>query len=175
MAQKEKAPFYVGVFGIPAKLVDGVVKIKCNVRTDQKEQRKIAGLAEESTVLLVDCPGGAIRPGDTSREAALARETAEETCGSTIVSLGEFRQPLELMGERPLYDLAFWKPVLLIGDPKPSDEASDHPWLSRQELETADKYRAVSGLGLAGRTGQMMTAALDWYEANQHSTNPIFS
>lgn len=163
---KEKATFNVGVFGIPAKLIGNIVKIKVNVRTDQANQKKIAGLPEDSQVQLVDCPGGAVKPGDTSLWEALKREIGEETGGCTIEPLGKFRQPLELM-KGSSYDLAFWRPVRLNGQPQPSDEASDHPWVSRQELETADKYRAVSGLGLAGRTGRMMVAALDFYETNR--------
>lgn len=173
---KEKATFSVGVFGIPAKVIDGIIKIKVNVRTDQANQRKLANLPEDSTILLVDCPGGAVKPGDTSLEQALAREIAEETGGCTMESLGDFREPLQLMKDpsKP-YDLAFWKPVRLIGEPQPSNEASDHPWVSMKELETADKYRAVSGLGLSGRTGRMMVAALEFYERSSIRDDKLFS
>ena len=171
----EKVVFHVGVFGIPARIVNGEVKIKCNVRGDQAKQKEIAKVPQESTVLLVDCPGGAVKHGDASLDAALAREIYEETDGCAIRSLGEFRRPLELMGDRSApYDLAFWKPVRLGGEPKPSKEATSHPWLSRQELAAADVYRAVSGLGLAGRTGKMMVAALDFYEANKDKSE-LFS
>lgn len=173
---ESKVFFYVGVFGIPAKLVNGVIKIKCNVRTDQEKQREIAQLPSESKILLVDCPGGAVKHGDESLDQAMNREIGEETGGCQVqpLTLGFFA-PLELMGKRLApYDLAFWKPIILIGQPKPSDEASDHVWLSRQELETGDKYRPVSGLGLAGRTGRMMIAALNYFESRTHMLE-IFS
>lgn len=165
---KREFTFNVGVFGIPAKLVDGVVHIKVNVRTDQQYQREVAKLDPTSTVLLVDCPGGAVGPEDTGiDDAALAREIAEETGGCTITSKSDFRPPLVLFPKdgKP-GDLAFWKPIVLHGDPKPSNEALDHPWVSRAELKSGNKYRPVSGLGLFGRTGRMMIAALDFYEAD---------
>lgn len=86
-----------------------------------------------------------------------------------MTSKGEFRPPFALLtkdAELP-GDLAFWKPIVLHGEPKPSDEALDHPWVTRAELEAGTTYRAVSGLGLAGRTGKMMVAALDFYDANK--------
>jgi len=162
---KEKALFNVGVFGIPAKLIDGVVHIKVNVRTDQAYQKKQANLPEDSPLLLVDCPGGAVKPGDTSLFGALVREIREETGGCNIDQLDEFRPPLELMKDSTKnYDLAFWMPVCLIGKPKPSDEVSDHPWVSLEDLASETKYRVISGLGLAGRTGRMMAAAFAFYE-----------
>ena len=95
-------------------------------------------------------------------------KVTEERGGSTIPQKGNFRPPFALLSkdEKP-GDLAFWKPVVLHDEPKPSNEALDHPWVSRAELEAATQYRAISGLGLAGRTGRMMTAALDFYEANK--------
>ncbi len=161
--------FNVGVFGIPAKLVNGEVHIKVNVRTDQARQRELAKIDPTLTVLLVDCPGGAVSSEDKGiDDAAVAREIYEETLGCTITPKGEFRSPLVLLPKdgKP-GDLAFWKPVVLHGEPKPSNEAMDHPWVTRAELEAATKYRAVSGLGLAGRTGKMMLAALDFYETNK--------
>jgi hypothetical protein len=169
-----KVIFHVGVFGIGARIIDGDVKILVNVRTDQARQKEFAKLPPESAVLLVDCPGGTIKHGDKSRQEALEREILEEL-GCSFVSIGEFSQPLELMGDRPEpYDLASWKPVRFVGEIKPSNEAKDHPWVSRKELETADRYRPVSGLGLAGRTGRMMTAALDFFEKNRDKSE-LFS
>ena len=168
---KREFVFNVGVFGIPAKIdADGIVRIKVNVRTDQEAQRKLAKLDPTSTVLLVDCPGGAVGNQDKGiDDAALAREIAEETGGCTITPRGEFRLPFDLKPKEDGTpgDLAYWKPVVLHGEPKPSNEALDHPWVTRAELEAATKYRAISGLGLAGRTGKMMVAAFDFYEANK--------
>ena len=167
---KRTFTFMVGVFGVPAKIdQDGNVRIMVNVRTDQERQRELAKLDPQATVLLVDCPGGAVGYEDKCiDDAALRREIAEETGGCTITPMGEFRPPFALISkdDNP-GDLAFWKPVVLHGQPKPSNEASDHPWLTRAELEAATTYRAISGLGLLGRTGRMMTAALDFYESNK--------
>ncbi len=166
-----KALATTGVFGIPAKIVDGKVRIKVNVRTDQEKQKDTAKLPKDSTVLLVDCPGGGRQNKETKGDA-LRREIFEETGGCTITLTGNFSPDPDLdlikdgTTESP-DDYAFWAPIVLHGDPKPSNEALDHPWVSREELETATKYRAVSGLGLKGRTGRMMVAALDFYEANK--------
>lgn len=162
--------YNLGLFGIPAIIdVKGTVRIKVNVRTDQEYQRKLAKLDPSTTVLLVDCPGGAVAESDTNAHQGLAREISEETAGCTITEKGEFSDPLEFVPDDPtkLCDIAQWKPVLLHGVPKSSNEALDHPWVSRAELEAAATYRAVSGLGLRGRTGRMMTAALDFYENNK--------
>lgn len=177
-----KALFNVGVFGIPAKLVNGVVRIKVNVRGDDAEQArqwKLAKLTPIPGVQIIDCPGGGVRPGDESLEAALRREIAEETVGCQLELLDVFSQAFELMGEergtpeKP-FDLAFWQPIKLIGEPTPSSEAPAHPWISRAEFEAETPYRCVSGLGNKGRTGRMMRAALDWFEANRNRPE-IFS
>ena len=169
-----KALFTVGVFGIPAKLVDGVVRIKVNVRGDEVEQARqwvIAKLAPISGVKIIDCPGGAVKPDDRSLEIALRREIAEETDGCQLELLSGFSQAFEYANEgtaeKPS-DLALWLPIKLIGEPKPSAEASAHPWISREEFEAETPYRCVSGLGNKGRTGRMMRAALDWFEENQN-------
>lgn len=162
-----KAKFTVGVFLVAAKLIDGIVKCGFNVRTDQEKQRDIAKLPKESPILLCDCKGGGIMTADTSFEEALRREVHEETQGCSIGFTDGFRMPKILMKD-PSFDLAFWRPGLLIGDPKPSNEALDHVWLSLEELKSGEKYRPVSGLGLAGRTGQMMTDAFAYYEENKN-------
>jgi len=165
-----KAVFHVGVFGIPAKLVNGVVRIKVNVRGDEAEQTRQWGLAKLTPVpgiSIIDCPGGAVKPGDKSMEEALRREIAEETGGCELELLGEFSQAFQFMSEGTLEkpaDLAFWCPIRLIGEPKPSAEASAHPWISMAEFEAETPYRCVSGLGNKGRTGRMMRAALKWFE-----------
>ena len=147
-----------------------------------KTRGVFALITDEKTLLLSErmddkgwtLPGGRVEEGETD-QVALTREVEEETGGCNIVSLGDFREPLPLMGDssKPS-DLAFWKPVLLNGKPHPSNEALDHPWVSREELEAATQYRAISGLGLAGRTGRMMLAALDFYEAHKNVPN-LFS
>ncbi len=161
----EKAKFSVGVFGIPAKIVNGVIRIKVNVRMDQDRQRKAAGLPEDSPIFLVDCPGGGVMTDDESMESALQREVFEETGGCEFIDCDGWQEPLVLLNrEKGQYDIAFWKPIRLAGEPKPSSEASDHPWLSIEDLQSGDKYRPVSGLGLKGRTGQMMLGAIQWFK-----------
>src|SRR3989344_4716043 len=165
-----KAVFHVGVFGIPAKLVSGVILIKANVRGDEAEQNRQWGLAKLAPipgVSIIDCPGGAVKPGDKSMEAALRREVAEETGGCELELLDDFSQAFEFLSEGTVEkpaDLAYWRPIRLIGEPKPSAEASAHPWISMAEFEAETPYRCVSGLGNKGRTGRMMRAALKWFE-----------
>ena len=170
-----KAVFHVGVFGIPARLVDGVVRIKVNVRGDEVEQARqwaIAKLAPILGVKIIDCPGGGVRPGDKSLDEALRREIAEETGGCELSLLEKsFSEPFEFMSEGTLEkpaDIAIWRPIKLLGEPKPSAEASAHPWISMAEFKAETPYRCVSGLGNKGRTGRMMRAALDWFEQNKH-------
>jgi len=168
-----KAVFHVGVFGIPARLINGVIRIKVNVRGDEAEQARqwtIAKLAPIPGVKIIDCPGGAVKPGDKSLEEALCREIAEETGGCQLDLLDkDFSQPFEFMSEGTLEkpgDIAIWRPIRLVGEPKPSAEASDHPWISMAEFEAETLFRCVSGLGNKGRTGRMMRAALEWFEEN---------
>lgn len=84
--------FNVGLFGIPAKIVDGVVRIKVNVRTDQEDQRELAKLPKDSPILMVDCSGGAVGENEDPDDSALAREISEETVDCTITPKGEFRE-----------------------------------------------------------------------------------
>lgn len=69
----------VGVFGVALRVVDGQTRILVNVRTDQEEQRQLAGLPKESTVLIVDLPGGRWLASDKTEEEGLRREIHEET------------------------------------------------------------------------------------------------
>src|SRR4051812_13718254 len=112
---KREFPFTVGVFGIPAKIINSEVCIKVNVRGDQENQRNLAKLDPASTVLLVDCAGGAVGNEDAGiDDAALAREIAEETGGCTMTPLEpQFRPPFALLSKEDGKpgDLAFWKPI----------------------------------------------------------------
>jgi hypothetical protein len=181
-----KATFTVGVFGLPARK-DGLgkLRIKVNVRTDQGRQKKLAGLPADSKVKIIDMPGGGVNFNDFSelKKAnlfdGLGREVSEETGGCKIESLGEFRGPFMVVtnntdDEKPSGDMAFWMPIKIHGNPKPSNEALEHPWISREQFEAEDEYRCVSGLGKAGRTGRMIRAAFDFYEVNM-SQGEIFS
>jgi len=181
-----KATFTFGVSGLAARKDGfGNLRIMVNVRTDQERQKELAGLPVDSKVKIVDIPGGGVdfedfpEPKKADLFNVLKREVAEETGGCTIESLGEFRGPLMVVtnntdNKKPSGDMALWMPIKLHGDPKPSDEASEHPWISREQFEAEDEYRCVSRLGKAGRTGRMIRAAFDFYEANM-SREEIFS
>ncbi len=169
MADKALFQFSIGVFGLAAKIIEGVVRIKVNVRTDQDRQWEIAKLAPIPGVQIVDCPGGAVRLNESLVDA-LRREIIEETGGCDIKIMGDFSKPLPFLNAdltKPS-DMAVWVPIVLIGEPMPSNEALAHPWISRTEFEAEFPHRCVSGLGNKGRTGQMMRQALDFYEANCH-------
>lgn len=181
-----KATFTIGVFGLAA-LKDslGNVYLKVNVRTDQERQKKIAGLPADSKVKLVDIPGGGTEfddfpePKKADLFNVLRREVSEETSGCTIEAIDGFRGPFMIVTNitdetKPSGDMAFWMPIKLHGKPKPSNEALEHPWISREQFETENEYRCISGLGKAGRTGRMIRAAFDFYEANT-SREEIFS
>ena len=171
-----KALFTVGVFGLACKKDEnGTLRIKLNVRTDQMRQRKLANLPEDSTILIVDCPGGGAQFEDFPEKnknllSVLYREISEETGGCCqMIPIGTLSEPFLAITntdnpEKPSGDIAFWMPIKLIGDPMPSNEAMDHPWISLQELEDGRVYRPVSGLGMAGRTGRMIRAAFEWFE-----------
>lgn len=171
-----KATFTIGVFGLAAKKDDsGAPLIKVNVRTDQDRQKKLAGLEADSKVMIVDLPGGGVEFNDFPelKEAdlfsVLQREVHEETDGCEIRSLGKFRGPFMVVTNntdetKASGDMAFWMPIELRGNPKPSNEALSHPWISRQEFEAQDEYRCVSGLGKLGRTGRMLREAFEFYE-----------
>lgn len=172
-----KALFTVGVFGLACR-IDGLGKprIKLNVRTDQERQKRLAGLPADSKVKIVDIPGGGIdfndfpEPEKANLFDPLRREVSEETLGCVIESIGEFSGPHMVItnNQRDMCsagDMAFWIPIRIHGNPKPSDEALEHPWISREQLEAEDEYRCVGKLGKEGRTGRMIRAAFDFYEA----------
>lgn len=169
-----KATFTAGFFGAAArKDKNGKVRIKVNVRTDQERQKKLAGLSTESDVKIIDMPGGGFNFNEISAYPfdVLRREISEETGGCMIESVGEFHGPSMIVNnntdeDKPSGDMAFWMPVKLHGSPSPSDEALEHPWISREQFEAENEYRCVGKLGKAGRTGRMILAAFDFYEAN---------
>jgi hypothetical protein len=171
----------LGVFGLAARLreLDDDVKaieIHVNERTDQARQKALAKLIEESPVRIIDCPGGGVMEGETLIEA-LIREIREETCGCSFLPLAEFSKPLAFLNPNELTkpaDMALWMPIKLIGQPMPSPEALSHPWITRKQFEAEFPFRPVSGLGKLGRTGQMIKAAFEWFEANRNRPE-IFS
>ena len=128
MADKALFQFSIGVFGLAAKIINGIVRIKVNVRTDQDRQWAAAKLSPISGVQIVDCHGGAIQLGETQAEA-LTREIREETGGCEIRITGAFSKPLPFLNtdlSKPS-DMAIWVPVVLIGEPKPSNRGTGSP------------------------------------------------
>ena len=172
----EKKPWVsVGVFGLPAKLIKGVIYIKVNERTDQRRQWELAKMEPIPGVSIVDCPGGTMKIQDFEELkaegllATLKREIGEETCGCEITVTGDFSRPYFVATnkddpEKPFGDIAVWAPIILIGEPKPSNEAKSHPWICIAEFEMEKPYRCVSGFGNKGRTGQMIRSAFNFYE-----------
>ena len=59
---RPKRTFNVGVFGIPARIIYDVVRIKVNVRTDQDYQRTLAKLPEDSTYFWLIAPAVQLVP-----------------------------------------------------------------------------------------------------------------
>lgn len=158
-----KRCFTVGVFAVPAIVRDCEVRIKVNVRTDQERQKELAGI--DSEVKIVDLLGGGVKEGESFLEA-LVREVEEES-GCQMKSLGEFRGPL-VAGN----DMAFWMPIELIGDPRPTEEALEHIWISRDEFEAENQYRCVGKLGKEGRMGGMIREAFSFYGASVFTYSP---
>ena len=167
-----KALATTGVFGLPAKILDGNIRIKVNVRTDQERQWQLAKLEPIAGVQIVDCPGGGLQQGEDF-EKGLRREIREETGDCEIKfssSLKYFSKPYSFFGEGTAEkpnDYAFWAPIVLLGDSKPSNEALAHPWISFEEFLKENPYRCVGGLGNKGRTGQMLRSAFMFYEQNR--------
>lgn len=170
-----KATFTIGVFGLACWKDNGLLRIKVNERADQVRQRKIAGLPEDSPVKIIDMPGGGVEISDfpDPKQAflwtVLERKIAEETGGCKIESIGHFSEPFLVVtnnqdDDKPTGDIAFWWPIVLMGRPRPTSEAQDHPWITLQQLNAETEYRAVGGLGKSGRTGRILRAAFSWYE-----------
>lgn len=178
-----KATFTVEVFGAAARFdSDGTVRVLVNVRTDQAVQRKRAGIAPDSTVKIIDLPGGGITIEDCSDPQnpfpmlrALKREVLEETHCSEVDIIDEISGPIMYIADPPFDgpqgDMAFWAPIFIHGTPQPSPEATEHVWISRTELVTETvtetKYRTPGKLGIKGRMGSMILAALRWWEQNR--------
>jgi len=174
-----KATFTVGVFGLACWDDNGTLRIKVNERTDQKKQRELAKLSPDSTVKIIDMPGGGVDLEDfpEMKQAnlleVLRREVAEETGGCSFETpTDDFSSPVMVVTNntdqsKPTGDIAFWRPIVLHGTPKPTNEALDHPWVSEQQLDEETEYRSVGGLGKAGRTGRMLKAAFAFYKSHR--------
>jgi hypothetical protein len=103
--------------------------------------------------------------------SVLEREVAEETGGCTIKPLADFSGPFMIVTNnqdesRPSGDIAFWMPIILIGEPRQSDEAAEHIWITPEQFFEGSEYRCVGKLGNLGRTGRMIRAAFEFFSAH---------
>lgn len=174
-----KATFTVSVFGLACWNDNGKLRIKVNVRTDQKRQRKLAKLPADSKVLIVDLPGGNVELEDfPDMEHAtplnvLMRKVAEETGGCTLgIIPADFFGPMMMVTNnsdpaRPAGDIVFWRPITLHGTPKPTSKVLEHLWVTQLQLADETKYRCVGGLGKYGRIGHMLMTAFDFFQIHR--------
>lgn len=176
-----KATFTVGIFGAAARFdSDGTVRVLVNVRADQAEQHKRAGLPPDSLVKIIDLPGGGVTVEDCSDPRnpfpmlrALKREVLEETgCDSVdIIDIpsGPYLLCAAAPPDAPQGDIAHWMPILIHGIPHPSPEATEHVWISQEEILAEAKYRTPGRLGKKGRMGIMIIDALHWWKEHQYA------
>lgn len=150
-----------GVFGVCVRRgEDGKNRVLLNVRTDQGKQRANAMLPADSTVEIVDLPGGTWRARDESIQETLYREVIEET-GCEVRILSEMQGPFTKAAlNSAICDYAWVCEIEVKGDPKRSSEASRHVWLTWDELTEQTRYRLPSTLGYKGRMGQMIDRIL---------------
>ena len=160
------ARFSAGVFMVACKKKDKTLFIKVNVRTDQERQKLLAGI-EDSSVQIIDLPGGGVEVSDFSKvgnynfSSTLKREAMEEM-GCEIEILAE--NPVGLFlnisnldeNEKNNGDIAFLFPVRLFGEPEVSEESSEIVWISLKEFLSEEKYRCPGRLGKEGRMGKMI-------------------
>lgn len=156
----------VGVFAVIGRLgSQNDIEILVNVRTDQDNQRQVGDLPDTWAGVIVDLVGGTLQIGDTSLEECLKRETTEETGGCDCKLIGTIIGPFPLIktdtgtAEKP-HDLAFVCAVELSGDPQPTPEASEHRWVTWQQLEAEQEVRLPGKLGNKGRMAKMISACL---------------
>lgn len=157
----------VGIFAVIARQgTQGDVEVLINVRTDQERQRQAAGLPDDWSGKIVDLPGGTLQIGDSSFEQCLEREITEETGGCDSKMIGDgFIGPFPLIkpetgsADKP-HDLAFVAACELFGEPRPTAEASEHRWVTWQQLEAEQEVRLPGKLGKTGRMAKMIHAAV---------------
>lgn len=169
----------VGIFAVIGRLNDqNEVEILVNVRTDQEKQRQLTDLPENWAGKVVDLPGGTLQIGDLSFEQCLEREIAEETAGCDSKPLGNILGPFTLIkaetgtAEKP-HDLAFVAPVELFGEPRPNPEASEHRWVTWQQLEAEQEVRLPGKLGKTGRMAKMISAAIGTFCKAKNVESPV--
>jgi len=155
----------VGIFAVIARQNGGNVEILINVRTDQEKQQQAAGLPSDWSGKIVDLPGGTLQVGEADFAQCLKREVGEETGGCDAEIIGDFLGPYPLIkpdtgtAEKP-HDLAFAALCKLFGEPRPTSEASEHRWVTWQQLEEEQEVRFPGRLGKNGRMAKMVSAAL---------------
>ncbi|MBI3256026.1 MAG: NUDIX domain-containing protein [Candidatus Andersenbacteria bacterium] len=179
-AQRKPALFKVGLFAFIARITGSLdVEFLVNVRTDQERQRKNAKLPDDWPGKIVDLPGGTFQvrekvqtddgeeelPGDPDFESCLTREVGEETAGCEIKPVTDNFSPAfplikaETGTSEAPHDLAFIRVMNIIGQPRPNAEASEHRWVTLDQLKAETEVR-FPGLGKNGRMARMATWAL---------------
>ena len=149
----ERHKMTVGVFGIPS---DG---LRCGLWSKRVDGKGFNAI------------GGAVDPQDAISQVTLSqilkREFREET-GLEIEVVEE--RPLGVFPRADLGDLAILYPVKIVGgNLQPSDEATEHLWLTKEEVEARAKaYDAgdhENGLlgGVGKRQWKMAQAFFRYY------------
>lgn len=162
----QPALWKLGIFAVFARRTQGDWKILVNVRTDQEEQRKLAGLPDDWAGVIVDIPGGTFQQEDESLEACLEREVSEKTGGCEAKMIHEnFLGPFPLINPttgsaKDPHDLALAAACELIGEPRPTPEAREHRWVTWKQLEAEEVVRLPGKLGKNGRMAKMITTAI---------------
>lgn len=181
-----KATFTTGVFGLAARRTyQENTHRSWNVRTDQERQKKIAGLPADSKVKIVDIPGGGVdfddfpEPKKADLFAVLRRDfrrnwRLHDRTAWRIAKLRSWLLPTTPMKRN---HRAIWpsgRQSIFSAD----QNRRMRPWNIHGSpagiFENENEYRCVSGLGKTGRTGRMICAAFDFYEANE-SREEFFS
>lgn len=160
-----------GFFAHHFREIDGVLKGRFNVRTDQIFQRLRVGLPFDSPILFADPGGGRKRPHEMRNEA-IGRELSEEWGMSAFRIVPDTwsdpirRDDFPIRGCR---DFASACLVDVFAEPVPTSEQSRTVFLSLDELASGTAFRFPGKEGFAGRHGELFSQKVrQWYEASRN-------